>query len=275
MDVTILSHSGLGDNIAMIGAVYYLLNIYNNIYFLCKETHLKNLNILYSHPRIFLISFKPENEYHERFHLLIPKYKTPNMDVLISGSYHKNNFISKIKNKKMFEITKNNNFNITERFNFIKDFYEDIKLDLSFFYNYFNINSTEKSLLLYNNIKNYNIIFLHTQSSNNTINLNKHIDEFIQLEDYILICPNHNFYSHDTPKYQLAKLYIDLLIPDYIDIIYNSKYIYIIDSCFSTIIIPLIYTKKINPINCKIFNREDLTIILDIQSNNNPPPPSL
>ena len=39
MDVTILSHSGLGDNIAMIGAVYYLLNIYNNIYFLCKETH--------------------------------------------------------------------------------------------------------------------------------------------------------------------------------------------------------------------------------------------
>ena len=132
MDVTILSHSGLGDNIAMIGAVYYLLNIYNNIYFLCKESHLKNLNILYSHPRIFLISFKPENEYHERFNLLIPKYNTLNMDVLISGSYHKKNFISKIKNKKMFEITKNNNFYISERFNFIKDFYEDIKLNLSF-----------------------------------------------------------------------------------------------------------------------------------------------
>ena len=84
------------------------------------------------------------------------------MDVLISGSYHKKNFISKIKNKKMFEITKNNNFYISERFNFIKDFYEDIKLNLSFFYNYFNINSTDNSLFLYNNIKNYNIIFLHT-----------------------------------------------------------------------------------------------------------------
>jgi hypothetical protein len=264
MNATIISHSGLGDNIAMIGAVYYLLNIYNNIYFLCKETHLKNLNIIYSNPRIFLISFKPENEYNDRFNILIPKYNTPDMDVLISGSYHKKNFISKIKNKKMFDIIKNNNYSIIQRFNFIKDFYEDINLDLSIFYNYFKINSTDYSTLLYNNIKNYKIIFLHTQTSNNQLNLNNYIDKFIDLEDHIIICPNQNVYSKNNNKYALSQSYVELLVPNYIDIIHNSKYIYIVDSCFSTIIIPLIYTKKIIPIDCKIFNRENNSVILEV-----------
>jgi hypothetical protein len=240
------------------------LNIYNNIYFLCKETHLKNLDIIYANPRIFLISFKPEHEYNDRFTLLIPKYNTPNMDVLISGSYHKNNFVSKIKNKKMFEIVKNNDFSIIQRFNFIKDFYEDIKLDLSIFYNHFKINSTDYSTLLYNNVKNYKIIFLHTQTSNNQINLNNYIDKFIDLEDHLIISPNQNFYPKNNNKYELSQSYIDLLVPYYIDIIHNSKFIYIVDSCFSTIIIPLIYTKQINPVECKIFNREDHSIILDI-----------
>jgi hypothetical protein len=265
MDVTILCHSGLGDNIAMIGAIYYLLDIYNNIYFLCKENHLKNLNIIYLNPRIFLISFKSENEYYARFDLLIPKYNTSNMDVLISGSCHKKNFISKIKNPKMFEIVKNDDYHINERFNFIKEFYEDIKLDLSIFYNYFKVNSTDSSIHMYNNIKNYNIVFLHTQSSNNELNLREYIDKFVELEDHIIICPNQNVYTKDNSKYNLSELYINLLVPHYIDIIYNSKYIYIVDSCFSTIIIPLIYTKKIIPIGCKIFNREDnSSIILDI-----------
>lgn len=263
MDVTIISHTGLGNNIAMIGAINYLLDIYNNVYFLCKETHIKNLNIIYSNSRIFLISFKSEDEYYARFNILIPRYSIKNMDVLIAGSYHKKNFISKIKNPKMVEQVKNNNYNIVNRFNFIKDFYEDIKLDLSIFYNYFKINSTDTSLSLHNDIKNYNIIFLHTQTSSNNINLIKYIDNLIELEDNIIICPNKNIYTKDNKKYNLAEAYVNLLVPYYIDIIYNSKHIYIVDSCFSTIIIPLIYNKQINPIECKIFNREDGSIIFN------------
>jgi hypothetical protein len=261
MDVTILCHNGLGDNIAMIGAITYLLDIYNNIYFLCKKTYLNNLHIIYSNPRIFLIPFKPENEYYARFAILIPRYNIKNMDVIICGSCHKINFRSKIKNPKMFNIVKNNGYYINDRFNFIKEFYEDINLDLSIFYNYFKINSTDVSISLYNDIKKYNIIFLHTQTSICQIDLIEYINNFIELEDHIIICPNKNIYKKNNSKYKISELYINLLVPYYIDIIYNSKYIYIVDSCFSTIIIPLIYTKKINPNECKIINREDQTTI--------------
>lgn len=262
MDVTILCHSGLGDNIAMIGAINYLLEIYNNIYFICKESHLNNLRIIYSNPRIFLIPFKPENEYYARFDILILRYNIKNMDILISGSYHKKNFRSKIKNPKMFNIVKNNDYHINNRFSFIKEFYEDINLDLYIFYNYFKINSTDVSISLYNDIKKYNIIFLHSQTSNCQIDLIEYINKYIVLDDHIIICPNKNIYTKNNSKYKLSELYINLLVPYYIDIIYNSKYIYVVDSCFSTIILPLIH-KKINPVECKIFHRDDGSIILN------------
>ena len=178
------------------------------------------------------------------------------MDVLIAGSWHKQNFISKIKNPKMFELVKNNNYQINNRYYFIKEFYEDIKLDLSIFYNYFNISSTDSSIKLYNDIKQFNIVFLHTQTSINKINFKNYIDKFIELEDHIIICANENVYNKNSVKHELCELYVNLLVPHYIDIIYNSKYIYMVDSCFSTIIIPLLYMKKINPIECKIFDRD-------------------
>jgi hypothetical protein len=263
-DCYFLGHNGLGDNIGNIGAVNYLLKYYKKIYFICKDIYLDNLKIIYNNPSVILVSFNHNNEFSELFRILTPVYKLKNMDILISGCCHKPNFISRITIPEILKRVKETKYQISNRYSFIKDFYDDINLDLSIFYNYFNINSSDYSKNLYYNIKEYTIVFLHTQSSNISINLSNYIKNYINLDNHIIICPNKNVYSVEHKNYKIAELYKNLLVPYYIDIIYNSKYIYIIDSCFSTITIPLFYTKKINPLDYKIFHRDTGNIIPNV-----------
>ena len=170
LSVFFLGHNGLGDNITNIGAINYLLTIYENIYFICKDIYIQNLKQIYTDPRIFLVPFKSNNETDARFKLLIPRYTQNNMDILISGDCHKSNFKSKIQNNILKYREKNNEYSIDPKYKHIKDFYNDINLDLSIYYNYFNINSSIKSIELYENIKKYNIIFMHSTAGNNKKN---------------------------------------------------------------------------------------------------------
>jgi hypothetical protein len=256
--VFFLGHNGLGDNITNIGAINYLLTIYDNVYFICKDVNYKNLEIIYSNPRIFLVPFKSENENDVRFNLLIPRYKQNNMDVLISGSCHKSSFRCKIQNNILKNREKNQDCPIDEKYIHIKNFYEDINLDLSIYYNYFNINSSNKSIELYEKIKQYDIIFIHSSASKNIkIDLTKYINEFINDENSIIISADYNVYDIEDKKYMISEEYVNILIPYYIDVIKNAKYIYIVDSCFSCIIIPLAYKKELKTVEYKIFDRNN------------------
>jgi len=40
-----LGHNGLGDNITMNGAINFLLNYFEEIYFLCKNIHQENVKL--------------------------------------------------------------------------------------------------------------------------------------------------------------------------------------------------------------------------------------
>ena len=261
MSVFFLGHNGLGDNITNIGAINYLLTIYKNVYFICKDIYIENLKEIYTDPRIFLVPFKNDNEIDARFKLLIPRYKQKNMDVLISGDCHKINFKSKIQNNLLKYRNKNNSYSINTKYIHIKNFYDDINLDLSIYYNYFNIDSSAKSIELYENIKHYNIIFMHSIAGNNKkIDLTDYINKFIDNENDIIISADHNVYKKEDNKFVLAEQYVNALVPYYIDIIKNAKYIYIIDSCFSCIIIPLSYKNELSTIEYKIFNRDTFMI---------------
>ena len=101
---------------------------------------------IYTDHRVYLVPFKSENETDARFKLLIPRYKQNNMDVLISGNCHKINFKSKIQNDLLKYREKNNDYSIDTKYIHIKEFYHDINLDLSIYYNYFNIGSSDKSI---------------------------------------------------------------------------------------------------------------------------------
>lgn len=259
LSVFFLGHNGLGDNITNIGAINYLLTIYNNIYFICKDIYIKNLEIIYSNPRIFLVPFKNENEINACFKLLIPRYKEKNMDVLISGFCHKKYFKSKIQNNILKNRKINKDYSIDKKYIHIKNFYEDINLDLSIYYNYFNIDSSDKSIELYKKIKQYNIIFIHSSASKNIkIDLTNYINKFINNENNIIISADYNVYNKNDNKYMIAQEFVNILVPYYIDIIKNSKYIYIIDSCFSCIVIPLLYKNELKINDYEIFDRNNL-----------------
>lgn len=253
--VFFLCHAEIGDNITCIGAINYLLTIYKNVYFVCQYNNLKNLKILYSNPRIFLVPFKIENKILAWYKLLYPRYKEKNMDILISGPQPKTYFKSKITNKILKYRIKNNKYSIENKYIQLKHFYTDINLDLSIYYNYFNINSSIISQDLFNKIKQYNIIFMHSTSSNKKINLKKYVDEYINNDNDIIISSDVNVYKPYNNKYNLAQQYVNILIPYYIDIIKNAKYIYIVNSCFSCIVIPLAYNKKLKAVEYKIFDR--------------------
>ena len=96
--------------------------------------------------------------------------------------------------------------------------------------------------------------------------MTEYINKFIDNEDNIIISPDYNVYKKEYTKYELAQQYVNILVPHYIDIIKNAKYIYIIDSCFSCIVIPLSYRNELNVIEYEIFNRNTF---------NNPLQPSL
>ena len=261
-----LGHNGLGDNITNIGAINFLTQYYNTIYFLCKDIYYENLTKLFQtkiiNKNIILIQFNSKNEYNDcktiitkaMSNIILNNMQNSSIDIFISGKSHTSYLKSRITHPQLLQYKQNDN-GYTIKWSHIHDFYYDIGLDLSIYYNYFNIESTKLSNEYYENIKNYNIIFLHTKSSNKEINLSNIVDKFINNEETIIICANKNMYNINNSKYELANKYINLFIAYYIDIILNSYEIHVVDSCFSCIINPLKVTNRLFSKITNIYDR--------------------
>ena len=250
MNAYILSHNGLGDNITMIGAVNFLLQYYIKIYFLCKKRYEINIKLLYNNSNIITVPIDEHNEYNHCKEIIMNVDQVYN-DIYISGWCHTSYLSSKIKNKNILNYKKNN---VNIKYGHIFDFYNRIGLDTSIYINYFNIQSTTLSINYYYKIKNYNIIFAHTQGSNRSIELNNVLNSFINDNNYIIICANKNMYNPDNIHYNLSNTYINLPIAYYIDIIKNSKEIHVIDSCFSCVVYPLQLAGLLNNSLVKIYD---------------------
>jgi len=254
----LFSHLGLGDNINNIGAVNFLSKYYNTINFLCKDIYVENVNLLFQdkiiNKNIILIPVKSDNtiEYCRK---IISDFMTNNStDIFISGREYTPDLRSRISHPNLLKYVQND-LGYTIKWSHIHDFYYDIGLDLSIYYNYFNIDSTKESKEYFENIKKYKIIFLHTKASNHEILLNDVIDKYINNLEAILICANKNIYPIDHNHHELANKYVDILVPYYIDIIYNASEIHVIDSCFSCIVHPLNVTKKLAAHSVNIYER--------------------
>ena len=61
MNAYLLSHNGLGDNLYMIGAVRFLLQYYENIYFLCKDIYYNNVTSFYKNNNNVVIQTASHN----------------------------------------------------------------------------------------------------------------------------------------------------------------------------------------------------------------------
>jgi len=229
-----VSHNGLGDNITNIGAVHFLLQYYDTIHFLCKDIYEKNVEYLFSkNAAVIIHPFDSFNEYAQIKYIL----NNTSDDIFASG-IHKKYIQNRIRHPGLLAY-KQNDKNYTIDFCHIRDFYYDIGLDLSIYYDYFEIKSTDVSIKYYDDLKEYKIIFIHSKASNREINVDNVYEAYKNNTEYIMICANKNMYIREHPLHELADKYVNLYVAHYIDIIKHAEIFHIIDSCFSCIVYPL------------------------------------
>lgn len=259
-----LGHLGLGDCITNISALIYLLRYYDKIFFLCNDKYIDNLYILLNsyNDKIILYGTKVHKNTilrNEVFDILLKDDK----DIFVSGMFTK--LVKKRINNKLF-LQDNSVFNSKPEIELldylhINNFYKDINLNLNIYINFFDIKNTRKSLKIYEKIKKYKIIFIHTTTSGNSGKTNledfiiPEINKYKKYNKILLICPDINMYDISEKKYKIAQYFIGLKVGYYLDIILNSISLHISDSCFACLVLPLYLSKRINHQYIYIYDR--------------------
>lgn len=285
MNAYLVSHNGLGDNLCMIGALRYLLQFYNNVYILCKIKNHENFKLFFTDTKnIHCIPIDDREEQKNMIHIL--KTASYNMlnDIFVCGGL-KHLFNSRILNQNFIQNLhlENSKTNSTEykidhdmltskNFSFIENFYKDIWMNLSIFYNYYKIPENQESVELYEKIKDYYIIFIQLKSScGKSLNISNLIKKYINDKNSILICNDSNLYREHIKKNQhlkedelndistkaeLCDLFKMTKLVNYYHTIINSNEIYIIDSCFIGIVLPLLKQNKLKANTVRIILRD-------------------
>ena len=252
-----LGHNGLGDNITMIGAINFLFNYFEEIYLLCKDIYQENVKLFFNNKPLIIVPFDKNNEQKECKRIINNVFNLDKrINIFVSGFCHTSYLKSNITHPELLNYKLTDNKYVVN-YDHIKSFYNDIGLNTNIYVDYFDIESSELSKYYYNIIKDYDIIFFHTQSSGRKINLNRIINQYINDNEKIIICANENIYPINHNFYEIANKFINLKIIYYIDIIKNATEIYCIDSCFSCIVLPLNIDKKLNANIVKIISRDD------------------
>jgi len=253
-----LSNNGLGDNITSISAVNFLQNYYETIYFLCAKNNNDNVVLFFNESVVTIPFDSSKDEVTECKKIL---NGVSHADIFVSG-INKHEIKSRITHPDLLKpiilnVIKHSDPNktIPIKYHHIYYFYSDIGLNLSIYFNYFDIKSSELSLKYYNGLKDYKIIFMHTKSSKSEINLVDLINTYKNNNEFIIICANKNVYDNTDTKFEIAEKYINIKVAHYIDIIKNAEIIHVIDSCFSCIVYPLFVCNKLKSIDTVIHDR--------------------
>ena len=280
MDAVIVSHNGMGDNFYMIGALNYIATFYKNVYLLCYDKYYNNVSLFFDeNSNIACIPFDSKNEVISIITILNDKFNNTNMDIFVCGAHkgHSNKF-KRIQNKEFkndIELHKNDDvlydLNCSQinnnNYHFIIDFYIDLNFNLNHFFKYYKIPSTKESYKLYEQIKHFNIIFIQLKSScGKSLNIEKLKERCLNNDNTLIICNDINLYPNDE-KYQTKKILADKFvynkIINYVEVIKNAKEIYLIDSCFIGIVLPLFKTNQLK------VEKDKIQIILRDSAINN------
>ena len=257
--VYFLAHLGLGDHLFTVGAIRFLMKFYDRIYIPCYSHYYENVKLFFENEKnITLIPFLGlSNQLNDEIkNLLRDKYQ--NNDVIVLG-HHKQHLPCKITNKHILENVKDDStydlkitgFDYANINGFIKEWYDDLNLGLKIFYENFDLNKTETSQVLYNSIKQYeNIIFIQNRcSTGEVLSINNLIKKYKNDANSILISTSENLYEDNKElydkKYQICNSFVNNYLVHYLDTILNSSEIYILDSCFTGIVLPLYKTNKL------------------------------
>ena len=189
-----------------------------------------------------------------------------NNDIFVSGNCHKVYLKSKITNTqflnyKLIDKHYTIDFSSLNRYNywFIEQFYTDIGLNLTQYFDYFYLPDNINSKQLYDSVRNYYLVFIQYKSSTGeTLNISNLINKYKNDDKVLLICNDANLYNKNSTKYELAETFVLNKLIYYVDVIKNSDEIYIIDSCFTGIILPFVKTNKLKTNKVQIILREEV-----------------
>lgn len=269
INAVIVCHQGIGDIITMSGAIVYLKQFYKKINLICKDKNLKHIKSFFQNYDIDFISINSNLEFKETEIKIINYFNNTSNDIFISGECF--NYLKKYKrisipinqyqNKsidKQYAYNKNNYI-----YTLFSNFYNDYNLSIDVYFDYFVFISNENSRKLYNLISNYYIIFIQLQSSDNkNLNITNLLKKYLDYDNVILICNDKNLYNEKSEKYNICKNFIMTDFINYYDTIINANEIYVIDSCFSCIVYPLLITKKLKAHKVEIIDRTNVDKII-------------
>ena len=254
----IVCHSGLGDHLFMIGGVRFLTTFYDTIYLCVNEKYKKQIRTFYRDPRIVLIpmTFSTLQEERKQIGGILSEMTG---DVLICGLW-KSFFDTQITNPSFLAYTpplSDYTMDVcsvpTRKYKFIEDFYRDMNLTLTHFYEGFHIDTTVESIQLYDRVKSYTLVFIQQNSSDGYIlPLQPLLEKYLWKEDTLLVCNDSNLYEGIEGleyKKELVAPFVRNDILSYKELIQHCDEIYMIDSCFLGMIIP--YYKR-NQLNAKV-----------------------
>jgi hypothetical protein len=111
-------------------------------------------------------------------------------------------------------------------------------------------------------VQEYDIIFIQLSSSNGkSLNISELKERYLDDINTILICNDVNVYNIETnrQKFELSNLFIYQPIVYYKDVIQHAKEIYIIDSCFTGIILPYLKTHRLKASKVRIILRDEVS----------------
>jgi len=268
MQAYLVSHNGLGDNLYMIGALNFIKQFYKKVYFLCKNKYYANVKLFFdAKSNISCIPFNENKEFESIKQLIIAKYTDTNIDIFVCGSCHKRYLKSKITNQRFLtHKIMNKNYTIdwdtitSKNYSFIEKFYKDINLNLTYFYEYFYIHSTDESIQLFKSVRKFYLVFIQYKSSDGRVlDISNLIQKYINDDKVLLICNDINLYDKtNITKHTLAEQFVLNKIVNYIDTIKNSNEIYLIDSCFIGIVLPLLKTNRLKAKMVRIIRRDSI-----------------
>jgi hypothetical protein len=258
-----LSNNGLGDNLISASAIRFLLNYYEEVRFICKDKYLDNVKLFF-HPdeNVKIITIHPDHEFEQCRQIITDSYAE--CDVFICGA-HIQYLGSDIKHPKILEYQQfkrdNKKYDVsydTINYLFLKWFYHDIKLDLSVYYENFRIDSTDESQRLYNLVKNYRIIFTQIECSHGQkLNIEGVKEKYIDDPSAIIVCTSQNLYNIKThsEKHAICENFVFNKLVYYIDVIMEADEIYLMESCFTNIVLPLLKNRLLKAEPIRIIDR--------------------
>jgi len=244
----LVSNNGLGDNLFCASAVRFLLNYYNQVRFLCKDIYLDNVQLFFhKDENVVCVPFPHKNEAKMVNQIIIDSYAQ--CDVYVCGA-HMRYLVSDIKHPKVLEYQNNSrndkNYDViydTINYRFLQAFYDDIKLDLSVYYENFRIDSTEESLRLHQLVNPYRIIFTQIVCSHGQkLNIEALKQKYLNDDFAIIITTSENLYDKETQpeKHAICENFVFNKLVNYIDVILNADEIYLLESCFTAMVLPLL-----------------------------------